>query len=423
MPVFVSYCSQNATAPFIKRFCELLNDAIVRSTGVRAQHVLADVQMREGAQWPVELTARLDEATVLVALYSPLYFASEECGRELGYFVSRLPVEAGAMESVPIVPVWWNRSAGRDADGFPVAPPSQDSRIDALQHRSRDTTLWGGFSFQDISRRGLEYFITNESNVDFRPVVGAFFDDLAGRIDELHRQHAGRLGQGAGEYREAPRLWAEARPSPSRAPGQSPGSRVHFVILAARPEEIGALPQVGGELMPAYMEEGGKDWRPFLPTDGYIGFWLQQIVLRNASGCEANIIVQPDAEEAARLAVEIGKGSQPLFFVIDAWSSRLEPYKRLIRVLSERNLPNCAVVVPFTKAEERPDVIDDLHQMLAQREGYDDALVKTYVATCPKELEEHIAWLYEKMRQKFRDRQARSAKRKAPFGGGPRPTL
>ena len=84
MKVFVSYSGQTDASPYFKRFCELLEAAIVRAVGEKhVKHVLWDEDLSQGDEWPQKLQAKLNEADVFLRLSSPLYSASVPCGREL----------------------------------------------------------------------------------------------------------------------------------------------------------------------------------------------------------------------------------------------------------------------------------------------------------------------------------------------------
>ncbi|TDM06557.1 MAG: hypothetical protein C4K60_18715 [Ideonella sp. MAG2] len=344
MKVFVSYSGQTDASPYFKRFCELLEAAIVRAGGAKhVKHVLWDEDLGQGDEWPQKLQAKLNEADVFLPLYSPLYFASVPCGRELGFFMQRV-VPAPGFDAIPVLPVWWSDLRSKNVEGFSSPPDSGVSLIDSLQHRSKDTTRHGDYSFNDIERMGLDQFLINEAHVDYKPAVTAYFKQLADRLHQLLSDYKGELRCNRDSLLSSVDVWAQARgaktaapdravPAPAPLPPTVSGARVHFLVVAARPE--------------------------------------------------------------------------------------------LIRELSTRNLPNCAVVVPFVAASRHPDVVEQLRDLLQPREELDDPLCKTYVAVNETELEAQIATLHERMRQKFRSRAQRAGARRSasPFGGAAKPNL
>lgn len=435
MKVFVSYSGLTNTSAYFDRFCALLNDELANVLGDKhVRHVIWDEALGQGDQWPDKLAQQLNEADVLLLLYSPLYFASNVCGRELGFFLQRIDRSA-AGASLPVLPVWWYALNDKDVDGFSKPPRSGDAAVDLLQHRTKDATEHGKYSFNTIERSGLSEFLTNEAHVDYQPALRAYIRQLAERICQLKPQ-PGVLRKNPSSLLPSPDVWAVARGGAAarQAPalgasllplGEPLSARVHFVIVAARPEEIAGHLNSSDAPVEAYQLTGGRDWRPFWPATGYIGFWLQRIVQRNFDGCEANVIVETDPSKAMTLAMDIARQSQPLFFIVDAWTSRIGTHCQLVAELSKRNLPHCAVVVPFASANLHPNVLDELHELLADREGIEDVLCQTYVAVNDSELEDHIARLHEKMREKFRTRAALATKRRnlSPFGGGAKPTL
>ena len=211
MKVFVSYSATTASAPFVRRFVERLNDALATVLGEKAQHVFADSALSLGDNWKQAMADRLNEAQVLVPLYAPLLFNSPVCGQELGFFAQRLQPAQQFAGSAPVVPVWWVPTQAVDANGFPTPPATGRALIDDLQHRSKDVTSFGAHDTNTLAREGMDYLIRNETHADFRPLVDHAFGDLAKRIAKLGHQYAGQLAHNAQPFDQAPDLWRAAR--------------------------------------------------------------------------------------------------------------------------------------------------------------------------------------------------------------------
>ena len=429
MKVFVSYSATTDSAPYVNRFCDRLNHALAERLGDKAtRHVFADSSLALGDNWQVRLAEALNQADVFLALYSPLLFNSQPCGRELGYFIDRLP--ALAIEA-PIVPVWWEPSIRRDAGEFPVPPTTGKALIDDLQHRSKEAKKFGAYDTDVVARQGLSYLIRNEGHSDFKPLLDYYLNELPARLVALALKHRGQLRPNTRPFGSALDIWGmERHPAAAAAPAgaantAAEGSRVHFIVVAARPEEIDGARGASANLALAYRDAGGRDWRPFWPDNRYIGNYLQRIVLGNFPDAEPVVEAERDISRALDAAMKIDNCNQPLFFVLDAWNSRLDECSAFVKQLSSSLMPHTAVVVPFVGAQNHPDVLADMYELLQARDSVDDEVLKTHVATCEAELERVITDLHERIRAKFRKRALAQAGRKSapPFQGGTKPSL
>lgn len=432
MKIFLSYNATRESAVWVRRLSDRLQEAMAAELGDKnAKYVYVDKSLKEGDLWPKHLVQELNACDVFLPLYSPLFFGSTYCRKELGFVVERIrrSGNAAALVSVPILPVLWYRLANRTSEGYSIPPRSGDPLLDELQLWPRDEVKRGKYSLSDVAREGLEYFLKQDGNPDFTPVIDEYMRHLAGQIRTL-AQLRGVMSKVDIALENAPDPFAQqqaavnaggAMPVPARAGG----SRVHFIVVAAKPEEIDGVPGIAANA-DAYRDEGGTDWRPFWPDSRYIGRCLQAIVIKNFDDAEAVPIAVDDVARASQLAAKAAKLGQPLFIIVDAWSSRLNKYADFVESLSRQNLPYCAVVVPFVSAMERNDVVEHMHTLLQAREAVDDPLFQTYVAINERELEKCIADLHEKIRAKFRKRvrsyDAREPAR-PPFQGGARPLV
>ena len=422
MKVFVSYSATTESAAYVHRFCERLNDALATRLGDKSRHVFADSSLAIGDNWQVQLAQRLDEADVFVPLYAPLLFNSPPSGQELGYFLARLP--PAALEA-PIVPVWWAPTLVLDANGFPVPPNTGLALVDGLQHRSKEVVAFGSRDSHELARQGLGYLVPNEANIEFKPLLDHGINQLAERIAQQGQKHAGLLQPAGLKFALAPDVWGLARraaaPTPPWVPAPgSGGSRVHFIVLAARPDEIGGAPWAIGDLAQAYLDAGGRDWRPFWPDNRYIGNYLQRIVLQNFPDAEPVVVAERDVDAALAAAEQVERRNQPLFFVLDAWTARLADCAHFVQQLSAKLLPYSAVIVPFVGAGQHPDVLENLFGLLQNRDAVDDEVLRTHVVSNEAELGQAITELHDLIRARYRKR-AQGLRR--PFTGGAKPAL
>ena len=114
-PFMLSYARRNATTgqppqpdPHFTAFLQRLNARVDDLTGQPGFVDQTDIQ--PGQEWPDELAEALRTARTLVCLYSPAYFQTEYCGKEMQVFLERrrkyIDDNAG-MKPANIIPVVW----------------------------------------------------------------------------------------------------------------------------------------------------------------------------------------------------------------------------------------------------------------------------------------------------------------------------
>jgi hypothetical protein len=114
-PFMLSYARRNATTgqppqpdPHFTAFVQRLNKRVDDLTGSPGFVDRTDLQ--PGQEWPDELAEALRTAHALVCLYSPAYFQSEYCGKEMQVFLERRRkyIEVnGGKKPANIIPVVW----------------------------------------------------------------------------------------------------------------------------------------------------------------------------------------------------------------------------------------------------------------------------------------------------------------------------
>jgi hypothetical protein len=433
MKVFVSFSTEAVSTSQVDLFCSSLDAALARRSGNKnIKHVINDSTLKTGDDWKEKLTKLIDECEVFLPLYSPIYFSSDACGRELSIFLSKFKIQKSPDTTIPITPVWWDPTMECDSAGFPIPPTSGHPIIDNIQHRSKLTFKYGNFSSDDLTKKGLRYFISNASHPDFKPIVDAFFDELANQIEIMTKLHddSRRVNE---DWNSSTNIWCRSdnklsighqRKNTIQVNNNTP--RVNFMVIAADPNEIAQIPTYGERLQPAYIADGGCDWQPFFPTAGSIIAWLQSIIIRNTSDLiSVEVNSSKDLKNIFNLAEKCAVNSQPFFLVVDGWTAHLPKYAEIISQFAERALPYCAVIVQLSRVEAQIELETIIHDLLEKREAYEDELCTTHITKSPKDLEASISMLHEKMKMKFRANQARRIGKKIapPFSGGVRPQL
>jgi hypothetical protein len=111
---FLSYAREDATIgepsqpdPHFAAFLERLELRVKQLTGYSG---FVDRNILTGQEWPDKLAEALRTAHTMVCLYSPAYFQSEFCGKEMQVFLDRRQnyIRAnGGMKPANIIPVLW----------------------------------------------------------------------------------------------------------------------------------------------------------------------------------------------------------------------------------------------------------------------------------------------------------------------------
>jgi len=108
---FLSY-AHNDKSPYMDDFYYSLRQFVMIKTGIKQSDLIAfrdtdDVDF--GAKWTPELEQALQNSSVIVCTYSPSYFASEYCGKEVAIFQSRISEYAKIhkRDAPVILPILW----------------------------------------------------------------------------------------------------------------------------------------------------------------------------------------------------------------------------------------------------------------------------------------------------------------------------
>lgn len=122
---FISYARRN-TDSYLERFLDDLRDEIVLREDVAKEDALfLDVDEPTGVDWKENLGEALMESRACVTIYTPSYFRSEYCGKEVQVFLNRADVgyddKGAATSSKGIFPVLWSREKDLKKKGLPPA--------------------------------------------------------------------------------------------------------------------------------------------------------------------------------------------------------------------------------------------------------------------------------------------------------------
>jgi hypothetical protein len=117
-PFFLSYARQDAKIgvanpkpdPHFEAFLEKLNQRVIQLTGKPTPGFVDRSVIQPGQDWPDELAEALRTTETMVCLYSPAYFLSEHCGKEMQVLLDRRRIYINAYagkKPANIIPVLW----------------------------------------------------------------------------------------------------------------------------------------------------------------------------------------------------------------------------------------------------------------------------------------------------------------------------
>ena len=273
-----------------------------------------DREIKVGAQWSTKVTKALAACRVFVPLYSPRYFASENCGKEW-YAFSRRVLDQRAREpgtEMAIVPALWT---GMDEEALPnVAREIQFNHHDLseryIQHGFIGIMKVGLFkddymlALQGLARRIVEVAKTTDidpgRNVDFATSESAFGDT------EVH---------------------------------QMPEKRMQLTVVTF---DVGHLPKRRDT---QYYGRTPREWRPYFPSASMpiIDYALE---LAHYLGCKPAVIsLQDHLRDAASGAVAPG------LFLIDCWAAMSQQYRADLRSLDQLDQYCTSVLHPCSEED------------------------------------------------------------------------
>lgn len=331
---FLSYARRDALGnAYVTRLREHLALEVGRVAGLPSSVGAGDIGFLDtegieaGQHWPDALARALQSCRVMVCLYSRAFFSSPYCGKEVQVFRSRLAAHGSPGDPPPplLVPLLWARP-----DTLANAVPPSLSRIQHADAAFGETYAEEGlYQLMSLSKYRDEY----------RRLLVRLAETIV-RSAEAHP---------LAPLPDVPRLDAvpsafdhrapEASPHPAEPRASGPDT-ARFVFVAARRGELAEL----GAPDHAYGPAGGRDWRPYAPTEPEpVGLVTQRVAALE------NVFYEtlPLADRLIDQLREAERTNTIVVLVVDPWSIRSETYRRHMLEFDEANFVNCGVLIPW----------------------------------------------------------------------------
>lgn len=151
----------------VRRFYKDLAHDVLLHAGLREISAgFCDVSFQAGEKWSDALIENLSTAQVFVPILSPVYFASEACGREWTIFTARMAATPADRRGASLIPLLWI--------------PMENLHPAAQEYQYKDRSLGAAYG-----RVGLRSLLRESRYQDDRH---AFLLALAARIVHLNKR-------------------------------------------------------------------------------------------------------------------------------------------------------------------------------------------------------------------------------------------
>lgn len=307
------------------------------------------VTNKVGTVWQPALLSALQTSSTLVCLVSPYYRKSEWCGREFEVFRRRIAEyrkQRGGGAPPVILPITWLPVRGTLPPALAELTFANDKfPPEYLAKGLRNLTLSGNTTAYE---QFIEVFAGMVMDVsDAFPVIpeAPGIDKLENVIDAFNPPVA---------------VAAPVR-SQSLPPILGGPDEVKFVFVAAPGPELRAE-KIREDVSP-YGDYGGWHWQPFQPPPGKQVGKIAQRVSLDYHYQEVPWI--PDPKEYVTYLKNAGSKEEIIVLIIDAWTVRLERYRKFIEEYDSTTVLNSAVIVAYNLSDlETPVGIKSLEDQI-----------------------------------------------------------
>jgi FxsC-like protein len=367
---FLSYAHDN-NSPYLQEFFQDLSKDIrekKRLQGPTEEVGFFDQRDLElGSEWDPTLRDALQESKVLVSVYTPPYFQSENCGREWQVFQMRREQ--------------FVKEATERGDQKPRLPPVIKPVLwiplrDDLPEIAKGPQYIMGDPNAEQNQAGFN-IVTKLKDSRFKEEYVVFIDQLSNQILDAAEYDLPKADLGDyPTFESVPNAFdpepVEDTASPSVA--ISPGSGlvasnpralgpnfVQFVFVAGSPSEflheaLDAQKAHFRKQVEFYVNNGGSDWKPFLPD---IKRRIRPMVTNIASGegLDFDSDELPCDEQLTTKIHQANTERSLVIILVDSWTLDLKKYREVLEGFDRNLYSNCSVLIPWN--EKDPELTGD----------------------------------------------------------------
>jgi FxsC-like protein len=321
----------------IRRFYEDLDTRVRLKTVTKEAHsgFYDGTSIQQGDEWPLALVEALGNCRIMICMYSPAYFASEYCGRESGVFDQRLVDHAKASKTV----------SGK-------APLIKPVMLDPPQDLKPPKTIADIQMFDDdypavYREEGLRYLM-RRNDPKLKDIYEDLLDVITHKLLEAAKSHLLPALPSLPDIKQVtsifhPRL-EESGVDEKSADTAGP-VYADFIYVAGKRAEIQTL----GRNVENYGDEGGLDWKPYLPgVMDEVAIAAQTVASRERFRYRH----VPLSENIVDLIEEAQKNNRVVIIIVDTWTLCLPDYRDLMRKYDTYSFWNCAVLIAWNDKDD-----------------------------------------------------------------------
>jgi FxsC-like protein len=328
---FLSYASSDRDqsgshkqADAVERFFADLTERLSQKAGVPiAEAGFAYHKNRLGAEWPPALVEALKSSQAMVCLYSPWYFKSEYCGKELAVFrdrVAQYALAKGLKAAPPLIfPVFLERD-------LTIPDPITDIVHDTADYPPQYLKL----GVRDLLRSGA-------GTVHYNNLISLLARDIRAAVNA----HVLPQSTALMNLDLVPSLFHGFEAAP---PSDGAGIARLFFVVGTQPELQDLRTKVD-----SYGVTSALDWQPYYPPTHNLA-----VVLAQKIAARLNIVSLPEqvsASAADRFIDQLRaahKNKNVVLVLVDPWTLRLDSYVNLMKHC-DTNHENSAILVVMNK--------------------------------------------------------------------------
>jgi FxsC-like protein len=331
---FLSYARSDDDSYVEQFYRDLCGEVRVRAGLASTEDVgfLDSHSIEIGSQWSAELVDAMSTCSTFLALCSPRYIVSEQCGREWQLFADRCARfgRAGASRATALLPVLW-------------LPPRR--LPDVVRRVQYDNEVFSEAYRRDGLRQLMRLRRNQDDYFEALAIIAQHIVDDAhdNRLLAIPVPERATFAEVPSAFHPppvppgAPRTARSPEPADASRSRPIPAPRVDHVLFIVAAPSRGEAGAVRGDL--EFYGDASLDWAPYRPALGSpIAGFAREIAARRGLTSEASpVSITPAFQragaggEAAAAGAWLGVAPRHIVvLLVDAWATQLDHYRRAL---------------------------------------------------------------------------------------------
>jgi FxsC-like protein len=379
---FTSYAHADSSEDdLLRTFYHDLAVELMRTMGLPQQEFLDAANIASGEDWRKSLAGALGSAKCLLAFYSPSYFNSAECGKEVAAFRTRLerfrnnPGNAGlaSVSSLMVGVLWENKFD--ISDRIPKSLTDYQYGVPHFQDAARKddpAVLNNTVEVRRLeSRDGLRKIMQlKEANQDYQQAYIEIVYRYAAHIKAATTQYDLSNYAFTGDYRTAkPEFPVQLSAAEAAVPTPTTGTRgpkyVRVLFIVGKRDSFAGINDRTN--LEGYADDP-QLWQPFLPdTDDEIGPIVLGAVASEKMNAEiVSASTGLDAAMLDQIIENAARDNKVMVVIIDPWSVFIPTLQPVLKALDRRRTAYGSMFLCWN--EKDPDTAGKASELQSQLE-------------------------------------------------------